>query len=230
MDIIKHFDRNINGHDYVVGDIHGCFHVVQEILKRIRFNPKTDRLFSVGDLVNRGPQSHLVNQWLSLPWFHPVRGNHEHIALDAFSGEDLYGLRSGDWLARMKYPDLHFLHRALNNLPIAIEVAVPNGRVGIIHGDILHTDWNMFKRDIQVDGLHSKLGERTIWKRSRYKHKLDVPVNGVNVVYTGHTVVDAPTTIANVAYIDTGCCYGKKLTIVNLHDGKTFSLDYFVPA
>tara|TARA_B110000967_G_scaffold190534_1_gene215335 strand:- start:1865 stop:2680 length:816 start_codon:yes stop_codon:yes gene_type:complete len=43
--------------DYVVGDIQGCLNPLLKLLERVNFQPTTDRLIAVGDLVNRGPQS-----------------------------------------------------------------------------------------------------------------------------------------------------------------------------
>lgn len=48
---------------YVVGDIQGCFDTFQKLLDKIQFNPKQDRLWLVGDLVNRGPHSLEVLRW-----------------------------------------------------------------------------------------------------------------------------------------------------------------------
>ena len=45
------------GRDFVVGDVHGCFRTVENALRRVGFDPGCDRLFSVGGLVNRGPNS-----------------------------------------------------------------------------------------------------------------------------------------------------------------------------
>jgi len=42
---------------YAIGDIQGCLHSFQELLNLIGFNSGTDRLWLVGDLVNRGPDS-----------------------------------------------------------------------------------------------------------------------------------------------------------------------------
>ncbi len=39
---------------YAVGDIQGCYHAFQALLKRINFDPKFDQLWLVGDLINRG--------------------------------------------------------------------------------------------------------------------------------------------------------------------------------
>jgi len=42
---------------YAVGDIQGCYKEFRQLLDNIRFDPAQDRLWLVGDLVNRGPQS-----------------------------------------------------------------------------------------------------------------------------------------------------------------------------
>ena len=42
---------------YVVGDIQGCCTEFRQLLEQMRFDPAADRLWLVGDLVNRGPDS-----------------------------------------------------------------------------------------------------------------------------------------------------------------------------
>ena len=55
---------------YVVGDIQGCFGPFQCLLDQVEFNPNKDRLWSVGDLVNRGPDN-----LKTLRWFYAHRDN-----------------------------------------------------------------------------------------------------------------------------------------------------------
>src|SRR5687767_7176934 len=42
---------------YAIGDVQGCFEELQQLLARFAFEPDRDRLWVVGDLVNRGPRA-----------------------------------------------------------------------------------------------------------------------------------------------------------------------------
>ena len=83
---IKTFGRNTKGRDFVIGDLHGSFSVLLNLLTNLRFDGEKDRLFSVGDLIDRGPESFLCLQLLKEPWFHCVLANHEQMMLEAFKG------------------------------------------------------------------------------------------------------------------------------------------------
>jgi len=48
---------------WVIGDIHGCWLTLQQLLETIGWNAKRDELWLVGDLVNRGPSSLEVLRW-----------------------------------------------------------------------------------------------------------------------------------------------------------------------
>lgn len=42
---------------YIIGDIHGCFDELQQLLTLVDFNPLKDEIWLTGDLVTRGPKS-----------------------------------------------------------------------------------------------------------------------------------------------------------------------------
>lgn len=65
--------------DYAIGDVQGCFDPLQRLLEHIDFNENADRLWFVGDLINRGPQSLAVLRFVhDLPLKpHITLGNHD---------------------------------------------------------------------------------------------------------------------------------------------------------
>ena len=79
-------EMNEAGRDFVVGDIHGMFDRVQEALSKVNFDRDRDRLFSVGDLIDRGRQSREVVRFLDQPFVHAVCGNHEDALLQMHAG------------------------------------------------------------------------------------------------------------------------------------------------
>jgi len=73
---------------YVIGDIQGCFDELQELVEFIKFNPKKDQLWFVGDLVNRGPKSLETLRWVKSLGTSAVTvlGNHDLHLLAAYAG------------------------------------------------------------------------------------------------------------------------------------------------
>ena len=45
-------------------------------------------------------------------------------------------------------------------------------------------------------------------------------MKGIDAVFVGHTPVESIIEIENVVYIDTGACFGRALTMVNMASGE----------
>ena len=104
--MIKKLKNNTVGKDYFVGDIHGCYEQLMEALVKIKFNANTDRLISVGDLVDRGPDSVKCLNLLKELWFHAVSGNHEDMMIKSFRREwptHNYIQNGGKWFFHLPY-------------------------------------------------------------------------------------------------------------------------------
>ncbi|MCW8994392.1 MAG: protein phosphatase, partial [Psychromonas sp.] len=57
VSVHHHYQQNDQGRDFFVGDIHGKYGLLMLALSNVNFNANVDRLFSVGDLIDRGEAS-----------------------------------------------------------------------------------------------------------------------------------------------------------------------------
>lgn len=221
--IVKRYGKNpYGGKDYIVGDIHGCYSKLQQKLKAIGFDETRDRLFCVGDLADRGRESELAYEWLSYSWFHAVKGNHEDMANEYFTGylpRNGFIENGGKWFVDLEREHQRLIVEAFNALPYAIELETERGKVGIVHADCPVLDWNEIEEALtgwNKDGYQM----RAIWDRTRHnflKEGRSIKGNVLNVlaVVVGHSGVDKPTFIDNVLYIDTGAVFGGPFTIID---------------
>lgn len=138
FDFHKTIPANLAGRDFVVGDIHGCLSLLQVALREVGFDPAKDRLFSVGDLVDRGPDNvGTLRFFLENPWAMAVRGNHEDNMIRYFDG----------WAMQEKWPYIEMdkagrrwlgeeIVPQVAQWPLAITVALPQG--GCFH--VVHAE------------------------------------------------------------------------------------------
>lgn len=74
---VMRLSPNRLGRDFVIGDLHGHYDTLMSLLEAREFDRAVDRVISVGDVVDRGPQSWQCLQLYREPWFFGVQGNHE---------------------------------------------------------------------------------------------------------------------------------------------------------
>lgn len=208
--MLKRFPLNNIGRDFVVGDIHGAFSKLECALQEIQFNEAKDRLFSVGDLVDRGEESHLVANWLLKPWFFPVRGNHDDFAIQHIRKGPLetanYTKNGGAWFLDLPKDEQEAIVSALERLPLVMEVSTTSGLVGIVHADSPYENWSQLINEIDsaTTGKQKEfLSSWLLWSRERYESGYTGQIEGINKLVVGHTQVEKPITLGNVVYIDT---------------------------
>ena len=156
---VKTFNANLKGRDFVIGDLHGSYSAFQNLLEGLNFDPVVDRMFSVGDLVDRGPESLECLKLLYEPWFEAVLSNHEQMMLEKFRGGGMgyYWFNNGggwgaeaynDYMIKMQgnvskriFPDssleLHDLIPIVDDLPFLITVNTKSGKkFHILHAEL----------------------------------------------------------------------------------------------
>lgn len=207
--LIRRFARNESGRDLIVGDVHGCFGKLRAALEAVGFDPdEGDRLFSVGDLVDRGPESAEALEWLGQPWFAAVAGNHEDMAAGFCADlvpRDLYAMNGGAWLIGMTPAERLPFADACAALPVAIELETAAGLVCLVHADCPRPTWSGFRAALEAGGSEAEhVGEMARWSRDRIGTGDRVGVPDVRAVVVGHTPVERPVALGNVYHIDTG--------------------------
>lgn len=216
MSLIKRFASNTLGRDFAVGDIHGHFTRLQATLDAYGFDPATDRLFAVGDLVDRGPECCAALDWLDKPWFFSVRGNHDDYVV-RFDTCDVanWMYNGGSWFAGLAWDVQREYASQFAELPYAIEVETSAGVVGIVHADCPVPNW----RDLPA-ALDSRNGRNAcMWSRARIEQEDRRAVAGITAVVCGHSALNLPVLLGNVYHIDTGGWLPQKggyFTLLNL--------------
>ena len=127
---------------FVLGDIHGQFDALQSLLERLAFRPKDDRLWLVGDLVNRGPRSLDVLRWAKGQSdamgdrFVTVLGNHDLHLLALARGVQKFKAKDEDLRPILEAPD----HNALLDWFLARPLLHHESPRVLVHAG-LHPKW-----------------------------------------------------------------------------------------
>lgn len=131
---------------YVVGDIQGCLKSLTCLMEKVKFDTAKDHLWSVGDIVNRGPQSLETLRFLKALGrsFQMVLGNHDlHLIAVAYGirpakkGDTLMGVLNAedcreliDWLRKQplifRHENYILVHAGIPHIwtiPYAMELA-----------------------------------------------------------------------------------------------------------
>lgn len=117
---------------YAIGDVQGCFESLAALLARVDYRSGRDRVWLVGDLVNRGPASLQVLRWARRePGLVAVLGNHD-LHLLALAARALAPRRTDTLAEVLSAPDRDDLIAWLRRRPLLYR----QGRWVLVHAGV----------------------------------------------------------------------------------------------
>ena len=198
----------VGGRDWVVGDVHGWFGTLRRALFATDFEDGKDRLFSVRDLIDRGPNSIEAVEWLEGGRFSAVvLGNHEAEMVRLMQTGNVLSPTKPyqQWMRQIQRQDLVRWYPALMSLPLAVTVETPTGRVGIVHCSTWRDSWtetlgalaqrNMVAINMVLLGID---------EQEKPAGPTGNEVEGIDRVFAGHNPHKQVGRRANTWSIDTG--------------------------
>ncbi len=207
--------ENKTGRDFIVSDLHGHREQLDNILRSLNFSFSHDRLISVGDLIDRGPNSPGCLELLEEPWFWAVRGNHEQMLIDATEQKtdalwSRWLVNGGSWI--LEQPDIvvDYWAKLLNFLPITITLPCQQYTVGVCHAEYNEPHWGD-RYDANEDTAIEWL-----WGRTRLKMQNSQKIKGIDWVFSGHTIVPDVKTLGNSVFIERGAYLDHPITVIDL--------------
>ena len=207
---------------FVLGDLHGGYKALMQVLERSKFDYKKDRLISLGDVADGWPYvTECFEELLKIKNFVMVRGNHDEWLLDYLRFEETPhvwitqgGMNSFE--SYQRNPELKDKHRDfLMSTPYFY--IDEHGRL-YVHGGIKPgaNPHNVTPSDLMWD--------RDLWNSLEPTH-----VPGFDTVYVGHTTTwrksEVPIKRANVWFMDQGGGWEGKLSLMNVDTEEVFQSD-----
>ena len=203
----QHFPINELGTDFFVGDIHGHYQLLLDSLSQAGFDEYNgDRVFLVGDLVNRGPDSASCVDLLLKKYIHSSFGNHDEMMLSLLDDPGVINQLQkigGEWLLDYeKEPrKLKFLIAIyITHLNFAMTVETRLGTIGVIHAEA-PDDWQQVV-DRSLTDIQQGL---CIWSLEKYNRPLELSetIKNIDLVVHGHTNSEQVVCKKNQVWIDT---------------------------
>lgn len=233
---------------FVFGDIHGRFSTFVNLLDSINYDPAGDVLYSVGDLIDRGPDSVSVVKFFQQENCYAVRGNHEQFLVnpDEWYAVWMYPPNGGP--ATLQSLEDHgmsatWLKQYCDGTPIILDVGANDNEHAfrLVHAENPF-DWTeQMLRDFVGSMSGVELGEsRLLWGREDIGKLLNNTKHmrpaGFNIeaqamrsqrnTFCGHTPTTDVIRCHNTSWIDT--YRGKKLTCVNAITNEAHSVPMIV--
>jgi len=188
----------------VVGDIHGCYDELEELLEKVEFG-ETDRVVSVGDLITKGPKNREVLElFMSDKRFSTVIGNHDLALRRRWNGENIELKSSQKETHKELKGEKDVYTPFLNALPFVIDL----GTHMVVHAGIrpnveLYSQTTGDLTRLRTLGPDRESEEGTPWYHV---------YQGEKIILFGHWPSPEPRRGPKAIGLDTGCVYGYNLT------------------
>jgi len=219
MSRLHHYSYNKKGTDYICSDIHGHFFLLEEKLASVNFDRSVDRLFCLGDLIDRSDDSVLVLDYLKQPWFYSIIGNHEAMLIGVCENGDpgarqQWHFWGGDWAEDLSDKELDRYFQVISKLPVAIELELKSGKkVGLIHANLPdQADWHEVINALALlpdEGLgtYPPLLHSMLWEKAPVYDNYSInieSVKNISHIFHGHTIVNDIILLENRTFMDLG--------------------------
>ena len=188
----------------IIGDIHGCFDELCDLLKLIDLQAD-DRIIAVGDLITKGPKNaQVLDFFINDQRFSSVVGNHDRTIRQHLRGEAVPLTKQQREAIQQLDDDLEKYSQYLRSLPYIIEL--PNHLIvhaGIRPGVPLDQQMASDLTEIRTMGADPTRRKGTAW------YKI---YRGPKTILFGHWPKKKPKRAPFAIGLDTGCVYGGHLT------------------
>jgi len=219
----------------IYGDVHGCLEEFQRLRSELDIE-ESDREISIGDLLDRGPFSNEVLQYVRKENIELVLGNHEYKYLRYKKHDELFkqtGKKNPMELNDEKLniyknlsdEDFEFLASApfflkIDNLTL-LHAGITN-KIDLDNASKKELESLTRIRNLDANQKTLALGQTSFGSR----HWSEWYDGGEGIIVYGHEVFDKVKKDKYSFGIDTGCVYGKKLTALVVYDTKDPMLNY----
>jgi hypothetical protein len=194
----------MNRRTIVVGDIHGCYDELMELLEKVNFGEQ-DHLVSVGDLITKGPKSREVLElFMTDARFSTVIGNHDLALRRRWNGENIELKPAQKETHKELKGEKEAYVTFFNRVPFWIDLETHL----VVHAGLrpnveLHSQTTGDMTSIRTLGADRESEEGTPWYHVYH---------GEKIVLFGHWPAPEPRRGRKAIGLDTGCVYGYNLT------------------
>jgi len=213
---------------FVLGDPHGNYRGLLQVLKLSNFDKEEDILICVGDVADGWPEvAEVIEELLTIKNLVPIMGNHDFWLKNYLE----HGWQPQIWLSQgglatygsyITHPDLKEKHRDFY-FPKCTFYYIDCNNNAYVHGGYAS------KSGLGTDAQDTYMWDRELWDKAKSAHsggKLKM-TSMYNKLFIGHTSLGytLPQKRCNVWNVDTGSGWEGCLTLMNVETEEYFMSD-----